>query len=129
MSDNLQGDYGAAVGSFEGMPKASIGNYKGVMLCNRPNEFGQQRRQEPSGPKPFNSRVDPKTSNPTGWNPCQRVFPKSGKKKNILGGILSRHKQFLKNLENQKRAERDDMDMATLYEEQKLNRFRDQAQK
>ena len=39
MSDNLQGDYGA-VGSFEGMPKASIGNYKGVMLCNRPNEFG-----------------------------------------------------------------------------------------
>lgn len=21
-------------------PKASIGNYKGVMLCNRPNEFG-----------------------------------------------------------------------------------------
>lgn len=46
-----------------------------------------------------------------------------------MGGILSRHKQFLKNLENQKRAERDDMDMATLYEEQKLNRFRDQAQK
>ena len=36
MSDN----YDAAVGSFEGMPKASIGNYKGVMLCNRPNEFG-----------------------------------------------------------------------------------------
>jgi hypothetical protein len=26
---------------MEGMPKASIGNYKGVMLCNRPNEFGQ----------------------------------------------------------------------------------------
>lgn len=21
-------------------PKASIGNYKGVMLCNRPNELG-----------------------------------------------------------------------------------------
>ena len=40
MSDNLGGDYGGAVGQFEGMPKASIGNYKGVMLCNRPNEFG-----------------------------------------------------------------------------------------
>lgn len=24
----------------DSMPKASIGNYKGVMLCNRPNEFG-----------------------------------------------------------------------------------------
>jgi hypothetical protein len=28
-------------GGLESMPKASIGNYKGVMLCNRPNEFGQ----------------------------------------------------------------------------------------
>jgi len=28
--DHGSGDY----------PKASIGNYKGVMLCNRPNEFG-----------------------------------------------------------------------------------------
>ncbi len=26
----------AAIGSFDAMPKASIGNYKGVMLCNRP---------------------------------------------------------------------------------------------
>lgn len=30
------GDAGAAEWT-----KASIGNYKGVMLCNRPNEFGQ----------------------------------------------------------------------------------------
>jgi hypothetical protein len=52
------------------LPKASIGNYKGVMLCNRPNENGQQRRPEPSGPRPFKSRVDPKTQNPVGWNPC-----------------------------------------------------------
>ena len=42
---------------------------------------------------------------------------------------MARHKQFLKNLEDQKRAERDDMEMHTLYEEQKLNRFRDQASK
>jgi hypothetical protein len=61
----------AAVGSFgDAMPKASIGNYKGVMLCNRPNEFGQQRRPEPTGPKPFTSRVAPLTANPLGWNPC-----------------------------------------------------------
>ena len=30
-------------------PKASIGNYKGVMLCNRPNEFGQMKRPERTG--------------------------------------------------------------------------------
>jgi len=67
MSDNFDAPM---VGNFDPMPKASIGNYKGVMLCNRPNEFGQQRRPEPTGPRPFNSRVDPKNANPTGWNPC-----------------------------------------------------------
>jgi hypothetical protein len=91
-----------AVGSFDAFPKASIGNYKGVMLCNRPNEYGQQIRQQPSGPLPFNSRVDPKSANPIGWNPCERVFPKSKKKVNAFNGILNRHKQFLKNLESSK---------------------------
>jgi len=50
----------AAVGSMGlggDWPKASIGNYKGVMLCNRPNEFGLQRKPERSGNEPFNSRV------------------------------------------------------------------------
>ncbi len=27
-------------GGGDDWPKASIGNYKGVMLCNRPNELG-----------------------------------------------------------------------------------------
>lgn len=47
----------AAVGNFGGSdwPKASIGNYKGVMLCNRPNEFGQQKKADNSGNQPFKS--------------------------------------------------------------------------
>lgn len=60
-------------------PKASIGNYKGVMLCNRPNEFGQQKRAERAGLDPFNSRVDPKI--PIGWNPAVKLQPKANKKK------------------------------------------------
>jgi hypothetical protein len=60
-----------AVGNFgDSMPKASIGNYKGVMLCNRPNEMGQTRRVEQTGPMPFNSSSDNKNLNPVGWNPC-----------------------------------------------------------
>lgn len=31
---------GADFGGGGDWPKASIGNYKGVMLCNRPNELG-----------------------------------------------------------------------------------------
>jgi len=60
----------AAVGGFGGgddWPKASIGNYKGVMLCNRPNEFGQQKKPDRSGNVPFNSRVN--IVEPIGWNP------------------------------------------------------------
>lgn len=38
-SDN--GNYGGGFGGGgDDWPKASIGNYKGVMLCNRPNELG-----------------------------------------------------------------------------------------
>jgi len=63
------------VGNMGGdFPKGSIGNYKGVMLCNRPNEFGQQRAAERTGNMPFNSRVDPKV--PSGWNPTPKLMPK-----------------------------------------------------
>lgn len=60
-------------------PKASIGNYKGVMLCNRPNEFGQQRKPERVGLEPFKSRVDPKE--PIGWNPTMKLLPRRTKKR------------------------------------------------
>lgn len=48
----------SAVGApMDNWPKASIGNYKGVMLCNRPNEFGQQKRAANSENQPFKSQV------------------------------------------------------------------------
>lgn len=37
---NAAGSGVALDGGQGGMPKASIGSFKGVMLCNRPNEFG-----------------------------------------------------------------------------------------
>ena len=38
---NYGGGMGGGFGGGDDWPKASIGNYKGVMLCNRPNELGQ----------------------------------------------------------------------------------------
>ena len=61
------------------MPKASIGNYKGVMLCNRPNEFGMAAKPERVGLEPFNSRVVP--AEPLGWNPAAKLQPRVAKKK------------------------------------------------
>lgn len=72
---------GADVGAGD-WPKASIGNYKGVMLCNRPNEFGQQKRPERTGLEPFNSRVTP--GEPLGWNPAAKLLPRQSKKKGKL---------------------------------------------
>ncbi len=69
---------GVGTGGGDDWPKASIGNYKGVMLCNRPNELGQQRRPERGGMEPFLSRVNP--ADPTGWNPCKRPQLRRAKK-------------------------------------------------
>jgi len=87
-------------------PKASIGNYKGVMLCNRPNEFGQQRRPERVGLEPFNSRVQP--GEPLGWNPAVKLLPRTTKKKRDPNSILVRHRKFLRQLETQKMLEREE---------------------
>ena len=82
MSEQNINSSGAGLGDGGDWPKASIGNYKGVMLCNRPNEFGQQRRPERTGLEPFNSRVTP--GEPLGWNPAAKLLPRQSKKKGKL---------------------------------------------
>lgn len=77
MTDNPVGQMGGA-----DFPKGPIGNYKGVMLCNRPNEFGGQRVPERSGEVPFKSRVESKE--PLGWNPPPRLVAKAKKVKSKL---------------------------------------------
>lgn len=72
-------------GGGDDWPKASIGNYKGVMLCNRPNELGQQRKPERGGPPAFNSRVYP--LEPLGWNPTKKLLPTVNKKKSMSSFI------------------------------------------
>ena len=91
-------DFGSGGGGGD-WPKASIGNYKGVMLCNRPNELGQQRKPDRSGGAlPFNSRVMPEE--PVGWNPTKKLFPKQSKKRVDPNNILVKHRRFLKTLED-----------------------------
>lgn len=87
----------SAVGApIDNWPKASIGNYKGVMLCNRPNEFGQQKRADGNGTMPFKPQVH--IEGPLGWNPPTRLLPKVQRKKQT-NGVLLKHRMFLKQLE------------------------------
>lgn len=81
-SDSVGG--GGAVGGYGGAadwPKASIGNYKGVMLCNRPNEMGQQQKASGDTSGIFNSRVQ--HNEPLGWNPVKKFVQGTSKKRGI----------------------------------------------
>jgi myosin heavy subunit len=77
--------------------KQSIGNYKGVMLCNRPNDPSDKPQRE--GPTPFISRVTVKEQ--LGLNPATKQAQVLVRPKKTLE-ILNRHKQWLFQLQKQK---------------------------
>ena len=104
----------------------SIGNYKGVMLCNRPNDMGLPAKAEAATGVPFNSRVNP--SAPLGWNPSSKLPPKM-KKKKPMNGVLLRHRVYLKNLETKKNNEREEIRQAKLDEEEKVKVLKDIAER
>ena len=81
----------------ENIVKQSIGNYKGVMLCNRPNDPAEKPQRD--GPAPFISRVTVKEQ--LGLNPANKPGLKPEKPKKTLE-ILNRHKLWLKQLQKQK---------------------------
>ncbi len=111
-------------------PKASIGNYKGVMLCNRPTEVNGPKKADRTGPNvPFNSRVI--HDEPVGWNPTKKLVPRDVKRKKKIdpNNALLKHKRFLKSLEEQKQRERDERIISEFEKEEKVNKFKDQAEK
>lgn len=77
--------------------KQSIGNYKGVMLCNRPNDPADRPARE--GPAPFISRVTVKEQ--LGINPAIKQVENLQRPKKTLE-ILNRHRQWLFQLQKQK---------------------------
>lgn len=81
----------------ENAMKQSIGNYKGVMLCNRPNDPAEKIQRE--GPAPFISRVTVKEQ--LGINPSNKPILKPQIPKRSLE-ILKRHKLWLSQLQKQK---------------------------
>lgn len=59
-------------GGAEGMASGDIGNYKGVMLCNRPKEPGEINTRDRQGPAPFLSRVEKHEA--LGLNPLRKDY-------------------------------------------------------
>lgn len=116
------------VGGGEDWPKASIGNYKGVMLCNRPTEVGGARKVDRAG-NPFNSRVI--HDEPLGWNPTRKLLPRDLKRKKKLdpNNALLKHKRFLRSLEEQKVREREDREREETQKDEKVAKFKENAEK
>lgn len=107
-----------------GLPRASIGNYKGVMLCNRPNEFGQVQKPERQGKAPFISRVDPKEK--IGLNPTKKIINVPEKKKDS-NSILTRHKRYLKMLQEKKLIEKLEHENEENQKKQTMKKFKEQT--
>ena len=81
----------------DGPLRQSIGNYKGVMLCNRPNDPTEKPIRD--GPAPFISRVTVREQ--IGLNPPAKLVGQTAKPKRSLE-ILIRHKFWLSQLQKQK---------------------------
>lgn len=104
--------------------RQSIGNYKGVMLCNRPNDPKNGLNKD--GPTPFVSRVTPHDQ--IGLNPTSKLPAHSGKKGKSLE-VLKKHKQWLRDLQKKKEEEEKLARDQTAAEEEKKLKIKNKAEK
>jgi len=98
--------------------KSNINNYKGVMLCTRPNENIGIAKETP-----FISRVDPKDQ--LGINPVKKIKAILPRKRG--NHILSRHRQWLENFKERMREKRDIQQLKDEHDKEKFKRIREQA--
>jgi len=98
--------------------KNNINNYKGVMLCTRPNEnIGLVKD------KPFVSRVDPKES--LGINPVKKGQVVQSRKK--VNPILAKHRAWLTDFQVKMREKRQTEDQKDVVDKARNERIRELA--
>lgn len=74
---------------------AGLGNFKGVMLCNRP-DVGDERLKDPTKLKPFYSSVAPGALEPLGMLHPTSLDPLAQRKDEVPA--LRKHRDWLKRL-------------------------------
>jgi len=103
---------------IEGL-KSNINNYKGVMLCTRPNE-----NIAPTRDLPFVSRVDPKEQ--LGLNPVRKLRTHQPMKRG--NPILRRHREWLEDFKQRMREKRENEEIKDRTDKERFERIREQAQ-
>ena len=101
----------------------SIGNYKGVMLCNRPNDPGTVVRRQGKGP--FISRVA--HAEQLGLTPTLKVGVRRANGRNLE--ILNRHKKWLLQLKQRKDQLNEEERKKAAEEDERRKRIAEQAAK
>lgn len=89
-------------------PPVGLGNFKGVMLCNRPADASTSKQSGSDEPAPFRSAVSTNHGEPLGLPPCKTFEPSV--KKRGPSAALRRHVRWLKELQDQMKDERDEVD-------------------
>lgn len=115
------GGYGG--GGLSAPPMSGLGNYKGVMLCNRPSDSIAPRGGGGDGPAPFKAMSAPTANDQLGLQPCKssEEQPNRGVKKRGSSAALRQHVRWLRELQQQMRGEREQVeDEEKTSEERKL---------
>lgn len=112
-------------GAFSAAPPPvdGLGNYKGVMLCNRPVEDApvKMRGGTGDGNPPFKSTISPSEREEIGLTPCTKLPPRQGVKTRGPSAALRRHVQWIRELEGQVKEDKGRMlEDAQIREERQL---------
>mmetsp|Transcript_52905 Transcript_52905/g.133665 ORF Transcript_52905/g.133665 Transcript_52905/m.133665 type:complete len:396 (+) Transcript_52905:82-1269(+) len=118
-------------GALSAPPVSGLGNFKGVMLCNRPSdEPAAKLNGGGDGPAPFKSMIAATHGEQLGLPPCKSTEPSAGGvKKRGPSAALRQHVRWLRELEDQMRGERDQVEEEERQNEERKHRMRAAAER
>jgi len=112
-------------------PPGGLGNFKGVMLCNRPTEISMDKAVSGGdGPAPFKSTVSATHCDQLGLNPC-KVRENTDAQAKLRGpsAALRKHVKWLKQLQSEMSEERSKIDEEHQQAEKKKERLKNFSEK
>lgn len=111
---------------------SGLGNFKGVMLCNRPMDAGMAgQKGGGDGPAPFKSMVSATQCDQLGLPPCkgEEDIVHRGVKKRGPSAALRQHMRWLRELQDQMRGDRQKTEEEEKTHEERQQRIREEVAK
>lgn len=103
-------------------PVSGLGNFKGVMLCNRPADDSSSSKLPSDEPAPFRSMIAAGVGDQIGLTPC-RTYEATVKQRGP-SAALRRHVRWLKELQMQMKEERDQVDQEDAQDDERKQQMK-----